>query len=249
MSLYVYGVAGQSRAGDEADLAGRLAGLGLGGGDVEVIRTGDMMVLVSTVEAGDVFVPTPSDLLAHQKVLTTAMQDRDVLPFRFGMIARDREELAAVIAGCRSDLLTALERVRGKEEAVLKVFWLQGAVRREIERELGDIRDLGDRTEGDGARRLLALEVGQRVEACLERWKATHIKRICEELRPFSADQRMHEPLGARMILNAAFLVERTRRWAFAEKVRKLEALYADRLEIRCLVGLPPYSFADVRLR
>ncbi len=248
-ALYAYGVASAGAEDEDDALALRLCGSGIGGQDVLVVRGEGFVALAGPVEVEEVYVPRPRDLAAHHQVLLAAMQERDVVPFRFGTIVQDRGELEAVLARGGRELLSALARVKGKEEAVVKAYWKQEAVRREIERELGDIGRLEERAQGEGARRLLAIEVGQRIEACLERWKVSHVKRVCDALGLLAADLRLHEPVGVRMILNAAFLVDRERRADFAAAVRQVEETYAELLEFRCLLGVPPYSFADFTLR
>lgn len=250
VAVYLYGVIRQGEGdtpGKDPDFLTRLKGSGIHGGDVELVPFDGLAALASHIPT-EMAVPQPEELIAHQRVLALTMQDRSVLPFRFGMIARDADEASRMLAQFRSGFLAAFGRVEGREEVGLKAFWKKEAVRAEIERELGSINQLKERVGGEAQGRLLAIEVGQRVEACLERWKATHIRRIVQELRQYSVDVRLHEPLGLRMILNAAFLVERSRVWAFLEMARKVEAAYKDRLDLRFMTGLPPYSFTDLRL-
>ena len=245
--FYLYGIVALGEGEEASALAARLVGLGIDGRDVEVICCAGLAVLANPTD-DDLFVPDAARLLAHQQVLTAMMQDRAVLPFRFGMIAPAREQVPAILRSGREELAAALARLEGREEAGVKVFWRKEAMRREIEGELGDLTRLRERARDDAVGREMAIQAGQRVEACVETWRATYVPRISAELACCSTDMRMLEPRGVRMLWNAAFLIERAQRGTFLEKVRQLEGVYDDRLEFKPVTGLPPYSFADVPL-
>lgn len=246
-SLYLYGIVALGEGEEAPALAARLAGLGIDGRDVEVIGCEGLAVLASPLD-DDLLVPDAARLLAHQRVLAAVMEDRAVLPCRFGMIAPARDRVPAVLRSGREELAAALARLEGREEAGVKVFWRQEAVRREIESEVGDLDRLGERARDGASGRLLAIQAGQRVEACVEAWRAAYAPRIAAELARCATDMRVLESRGVRMLWNAAFLIERARRGAFLEKVRQLERVYGDRLQFKPVAGLPPYSFADIRL-
>lgn len=247
--FYLYGFVALGE-GEEASLAARLTRLGIDQRDVEVIGCEGCEGIAALASPTDVevLVPDAARLLAHQQVLTAAMEDRAVLPCRFGMIAPERDRVTTLLLGNRGELVAALARLEGKEEAGLKVFWRNEAVQKEIEGELGDLTRMRERARDAATARLLAIQVGQRVEACVERWRATHVKKISAEMSHYYCDMRVLEPVGLRMLWNAAFLIERSRRWAFMEIVHKLDGIYGDRLEFKPVTGLPPYSFSDLRL-
>lgn len=238
--LYLYGIVPLGTGEAEA-LAARLAGMGVQGRDVAVVAGEGLAALASPLEAG-ACVPDPAWLLAHHRVLQAAMADRAVLPCRFGLVAPGREHLEDFLRAGWAHLGPALARLEGKEEAGLKLFWRREAVRREIPALL---RAPAGRA---GVAREFALQVGQWVEARLESWRARIVPRVAEELARCSCELRELESAGVRMLWNAAFLIERRRRAEFLAAVRRLEGAYGDRLEFRTVAGLPPYSFADLRL-
>lgn len=71
---------------------------------------------------------------------------------------------------------------------------------------------------------------------------------ILEALRPQATAARVVSPIGERMVLNAAFLVERERLDAFDAKVRSLAAR-SEWLTFQYTGPWAPYHFADIRLR
>jgi hypothetical protein len=59
---------------------------------------------------------------------------------------------------------------------------------------------------------------------------------------------RANKPIGDKMIMNAAFLVEREREAAFDTRVKTLGARY-DTLTFRYTGPWPPYNFVNIRLK
>lgn len=236
MELYVYGVIKAAEATDDWPDQG-----------VMLVRQGDLVALVKPADKKDVQLD-PAALLAHQRVLEAAMAGGTVVPCAFGTVAAGEEDVKRLLNHAAVSLNEALRRLEGKEEVGIKAFWLKEAIASEVEREMGDLARLQERAADPKQGRQVAIAVGQRVEACVERWKATLVPRIMKELREYCDDMRLNEPFGQRMLMNAAFLVDRGRAWAFAEKVHQLDARYGDRLEFKYVSGLPPYNFTDIRI-
>lgn len=66
--------------------------------------------------------PVPKSVLDHERVVEAIMARGAVLPLRFGTQLEDEEELGAVLAERRDELLRSLERVRGKVELGLRII-------------------------------------------------------------------------------------------------------------------------------
>jgi hypothetical protein len=59
----------------------------------------------------------------------------------------------------------------------------------------------------------------------------------------------LNDNLGDMMLLNAAFLVDKTQEQAFDAQVQTLGAAQAGRLIFQYVGPLPPYNFVDIRLQ
>lgn len=183
--------------------------------------------------------------LAHERVLESAMALGTVLPCSFGTIATNEEQVQGLLHRAREPLWDAINHLRGKEECGLKAYWLQDAVVREVEKEVGSLEKLKARGAVD---RDVAIAVGQMVEAHLEKWKNTLGPAILAELTSYCLEIKSIRLIGHRMIMNAAFLVERERERKLRDRVLALDERYGDRLELRYVSGLPPYNFVDMRI-
>ncbi|PYP62959.1 MAG: gas vesicle protein GvpF, partial [Gemmatimonadetes bacterium] len=60
---------------------------------------------------------------------------------------------------------------------------------------------------------------------------------------------RSNKPIGDRMILNAAFLVDRAQEQAFDERVKETSRKYEELLTFKYSGPWPPYNFVNIKLK
>jgi len=53
---------------------------------------------------------------------------------------------------------------------------------------------------------------------------------------------------GERMIINASFLVEKTKEGSFDQKVNELADQYADKIILKYVGTLPPFNFVNIEI-
>jgi hypothetical protein len=72
---------------------------------------------------------------------------------------------------------------------------------------------------------------------------------IHESLRPVAVASRSSKPIGDRMMMNAAYLVERAREQEFDAAVKALSQKYEDLLSFKYTGPWPPYNFVNIKLK
>ena len=92
------------------------------------------------------------------------------------------------------------------------------------------------------------MQYGRLVEAAIEARRERYVTSIFDALRPSAVASRVNKPIGDKMILNAAFLVDRSREAAFDARVKALGAKF-DELTFRYTGPWPPYNFVNIRLK
>ncbi|HEX5719061.1 MAG TPA: GvpL/GvpF family gas vesicle protein [Thermoanaerobaculia bacterium] len=92
-------------------------GAGLAGEPLRLVRCGELLIVAGEAEPKI----TPENLAAQDAVVRR-LNVPAVLPIRFGETVRDEEELCNLLKPRGSDLVAALERVRGCEQMTLRVF-------------------------------------------------------------------------------------------------------------------------------
>ena len=195
------------------------------------------------------------NLLGHQTIMEQAMASSTVLPIRFGTLAK-ADDSPAVEELIRSRLLRArseelhdlLNEMRGKQEMSLKVLWrdVNAAVKAIAESD-PDIRRLRSKITGksEAATRPDRIRLGTIVEERLHQARDRHAQRLLAVLNPLVARTTIHQDLGDRMLLNAAFLMETARREAFEEILESLIKESPD-FAFKYVGPMPPCSFVDL---
>jgi hypothetical protein len=238
MKLYLYCLT------DNAKAAAIETTAGLSRSVTRVLDFGNIKAIVSDVESHRVKV-TRENVLAHERVIDRVMLETTPLPFRFGAIVTV-EQLQSYIESNEARLQALLDRVRGAVEMSVKIIWdkdAASAARTETTSQETDPKD--DPPPGPGLAFLLAKqremagerELKNRVEE-IARWLDQGVAGLVREkavsLQP--AD---------RIVVSAAYLVERERVAEFKERVISLTS---ERKDLRFLTSgaWPPYSFTHL---
>ena len=224
---------------------------GIGGRDkVRLVTYDDLAAVVSDAPRDD-YAVTRENLLAHQRVIMQAMTRSDVLPVAFGTAAdSDQQVQEQLLRGAADELHRALEAVRGCIELELKVLWIEERLFADIMAENDDIRALRDSLadQPPEATQYERIQLGERVAAAIQRKSEAEAAALLDALEPLAVETRVNENQTDMMLLNAAFLVDKTQEQAFDAQVQALGAAQAGRLIFQYVGPLPPYNFVAMRL-
>jgi Gas vesicle synthesis protein GvpL/GvpF len=183
---------------------------------VRAVRSGGLSVLCTA--APTAAEPTVEDLWDREALLERLLEDRDLLPVRFGTVVADEDAAARVLDAHRDQLVAGLERVRGAVEVALRVR----------SREPTDAPAAAGAVSG---REYLGGKAGD-----LRAATAVH--------ETLAAEARESVLQPGRELLRAAYLVDRRAVDAFVARVRRLQDEHAD-LALVCTGPWPPFSFAE----
>ena len=246
-ATYVYGVALAEPFENGHPPLG-VPGIGGRGAPVRTIALQDLVAVVSDV-AGLRIDLKREHLLDHQRVLEEVLRRSDVLPFSFGTVATNDEEVREVLLRDGYDALREqLEYVRGCVELEVKVFWDQERLFAEIAADNDEVRALRDRLflrPGD-ADSVDKIALGQLTEAEIARKSEWEAGLVLEALESLAIEGLVGGNLSDTMLLNAAFLVERAREEEFDGAVSSLADARAGRMVFNYVGPLPPYSFINL---
>jgi hypothetical protein len=162
-------------------------------------------------------------LWRHEEVVEALMEDRDLLPVRYGTRVDGDAAAARVLVERHDDLLTALDRVRGAVELSVRV-------------QSDSVESTGPApTSGAGYLRSKASSEAARESA----GHALH-----EPLSGLARSSVRRDPRSPGEVLRAAYLVERDEVQRFTDEVARLQEAHAE-LQLLCTGPWPPYSFAQ----
>jgi len=93
------------------------------------------------------------------------------------------------------------------------------------------------------------MQLGRLIEAALEEAGNRYVLDVHEQLKNASAASRSNKVIGDRMILNAAFLVDRAHEKAFDDAVKEVSRRYEGLLSFKYTGPWPPYNFVNIKLK
>jgi gas vesicle protein GvpL/GvpF len=223
-------------------------GIGIEPADVHTVRYRDIAAVVSSTPMVALD-PTRDNVLAHQRVNETVMQEHTVIPMSFGTVFKTDDDIMELLRSAYDAFTDVLNKMQDKLEFGLKVLWDRDLIIHEIEAEDEDIHRLkGEISSQKGSTYFARMQYGRLIDAALQARSERYVSEIFEALRDVSVASRSNKPIGDRMIMNAAFLVARTAEQAFDARVRDIGQRY-DKLTFKFTGPWPPYNFVNIRLK
>ena len=247
--IYLYGLLDAASGAEPDALLDGIAGVG---GAVALARCGDLY-LIHGPHDGREILPRRRSLLAHARVLETAMEAGTVLPMRFGMTCASRDDFAELVEKSHVDIQNALDRVKGRVEFGIRVNAPEeDALQATLDRtpELAATRD---RLAKQGAAAHFAkVDFGRALgEAVAARRRAAQ-KTLLAELVPEAVEHILKAPDTDFEPLRAEFLVERGRMQDFSEVLERVVAELEFAGPGQCVAQMvgpgPAFHFSDLAL-
>ncbi|MEO6119234.1 MAG: GvpL/GvpF family gas vesicle protein [Terriglobales bacterium] len=242
---YVYGIIESS----SPETFGK-SGIGGAGEVVYTVHHGDVAAVVSRTSVF-IFDPTRENALAHEHVIESVMKTNTIIPMSFGTVFRTDDDIKEVLKSIYPSLKDVLKQMAGKLEFGLKVTWDRERVIDELKRDHEEIH----RFHMELTRKHLQstyfarMQLGRMIDKALAERAADYVREIYDALRSICVASRDNKPIGDKMIMNAAFLLQREREADFDAAVNKVAQKFSDRLNFEYTGPWPPYNFVNIRLK
>lgn len=195
---------------------------------------------------------TRTNMLAHERVQERVMQEYTLLPVRFGTVtqaASPGQDLQKLLAKRGREFSRLLDDMEDKMELGLKAYWRhEQAIYEEILAENRAIRKLRNSLRGKPpqATHYDRIRLGEMVKEALGRKKTQEAAGLLHPLSRLAHRVQENETIVDRMIVNAAFLVEKGREEEFDRAVHRLEADLGQRLAFKYVGPTPPWNFVNI---
>lgn len=236
----------------ESDTPRSFGKIGIGG-RADVVHTVHYGGLAAVVSNTPVMIhdPTRENVMAHEEVNETVMKEFTVIPMSFGTVFRTEDDVVEFLRHTSDALQDVLRKMKDKIEFGLKVNWDTETVLKEVERQREDIRLLKGEISSNRltSTYFARMQLGRMVDQAMNEKSESYIREIYDHLRNEAIASRHNKPIGEKMILNAAFLVERGKANQFQQKVQEIAQKYEGQLRFLCTGPWPPYNFVNIRLK
>jgi hypothetical protein len=242
---YVYGVI-QAK---EPLGFGRI-GIGAAGDNVYTVHHNDIAAVTSKTSVF-IFDPTRENALAHEHVIETVMKQYTIIPMSFGTVFRTDDDIREVLRSIYPSLKDVLKQMAGKLEFGLKVTWDRDKIIDELKRDDEEVH----RFHQEITRKHLQstyfarMQLGRMIDKALVGRSAEYVREIYDALRSICVASRDNKPIGDKMIMNAAFLIQKDREAEFDAAVNRIAKRFGERLNFKYTGPWPPYNFVNIRLK
>lgn len=239
-AVYVYGVTPKAQYSP-------VATHGVEDAEIETVEHDGLLALASRLQGGKL---AARDVRAHWRVLEQAFESATVLPVRFGTVMESEEDVRVRLLEANAEQLSGLlEQMAGLVQLNLKGRYDEERLLREIVLGNPRLAQLRERMANPNLTTSQAEQItlGQQVEREVARFQAHDSRGVLDELEPLAIATRQEEVTHPNAF-NLAFLVEREHVDVFSDAVHNLREQFAQRIELRYVGPVPPFSFAEADL-
>lgn len=205
--------------------------------------------MVAAKASGEVL-PDRHHLFAHQQIITEVMKQYCVIPMSFGNVFHSDKDVLLIMENLHDHFENLFLVLDNKIEVGLKVM-----VRREwVEQEIANDPILNEWKSGK--KNLTTpgsfyeqIQLGELAQNFVLRLEAQADMEIYEPLLELAEAGKQNNTIPGKILLNAAFLVDREQEEAFDQKVNELYESWKDKAEFKYSGPWPAYNFVNIRLR
>ena len=227
-------------------------GIGNRGDKLYTLCSNDLAAVVSNSPIMHYYSVSRENTLAHEKAIEEVMKEHTVLPVRFNTIAENEEKVKKILEKKHDKFKNLLNKFKDKKELGLKaIFKEEDVIYKDILKKYGEIRGLKEKLTSLPPEKTYyqRMEIGKMVEVALQKEKEIYKKDILDTLSPLAVEVKTNNTYGERMIVNAAFLVEKDEEVEFDQRVQGLGAKYTNKIKFKYVGTVPPFNFVNLVIK
>lgn len=219
--------------------------IGIDGNEVYTINYKDLAAVVS--DASNSSYEILRQGLIHQKVVENIMKKYTLIPMSFGQVPKSKDDVKGFLSEHYLEMKKMLEKLDGKIELGVKVSWKMDEIMKDIVKSSDRIRILSKQIKAKTPEKAypLKIELGKLVSDALSRKSEKIANDVYTSLAHLAVGRKENKTIGDKMLLNAAFLVEKEKEKEFDEKVNEEEKKYGDKVTFKYVLS-PPYNFVSI---
>jgi hypothetical protein len=153
--------------------------------------------------------PNRENALLHEKTIAQLLKAHNLVPCSFGNVFKSREDILTFMTKTSKYINENLEKVKGRMEVGLRIFWKKDFFNDEIEtREIKDFKERLQR-KPESENYYSKIDFGKMVEAQVKRRREYYSDNIFEPLAKRAVEAKLNDTVNPMMVLNAAFLIQK----------------------------------------
>ncbi|PLS15734.1 gas vesicle protein GvpF [Bacillus sp. M6-12] len=198
-----------------------------------------------------IYHPNKDNLLMHQNAVSLVMKkNQTVIPVSFGNIFHSKEDVGVLLENLYPQFEKLFPAIKGKVELGLKVIgkkeWLESQVK-----ENSKFEKMAKAVQGksEAASYYERIQLGGVAQKLVGSLKQEVEQDVFNPLKELTEASKTNEPIGEKMLLNAAFLVDRDKEAEFDQKVNEIYEKWKDKVEFSYSGPWAAYNFVNIRLK
>ncbi|MFC4023546.1 GvpL/GvpF family gas vesicle protein [Oceanobacillus longus] len=218
--------------------------------EIYTVHYKDAAMVVTKVPM-KIYHPSKDNLMMHQQVLSTVMGRKDtVVPISFGNMFHSEADVIALAESLYPQLEKIFPQIKGKMEVGLKVigkkYWLEKNINQN-EDVMKKKQVVHSKSEAAGY--FDRIQLGEMAKNFFQALQSDIKSEIHEPLIPLAEASQLNDPIGEKMLLNAAYLIDRDKEAEFDEKVNALHDSWQDKVDFKYTGPWPAYNFINIKLK
>lgn len=190
-------------------------------------------------------------LVSHQRVIEGIMDlGYEIIPMRLGTFTIDEDDVENVLSKGYCLIKNIFNKVHDKIEIDVVSTWSDfDSILKEAGEEK-EIREFKERLlwKPEGITVDDQMKAGMMLKKALDNRREKCVFKIQSALQSVSHDIRLHELMNDNMVINSAFLVNKSRLKEFDRKIESLNDEFVGKLDFKRVGPLPPYSFFTLEI-
>jgi hypothetical protein len=190
-------------------------------------------------------------LVWHQEVIEKIMDLKcTIIPVRLGTFAVDEAEVKDILSKGHSLIKDVMEKTRDKIETDVVATWSDfNSVLKEIGEE-EEIKKIKEKILNNPAITVDdQMKIGIAVKKTLDKKRENYATEIQTFLCDYCTAFKIHALMDDRMVINAAFLIDKLEQKDFDRKIEEINTEFGEKLNFRCIGPLPSYSFYTLEIK
>ncbi|WP_026694728.1 GvpL/GvpF family gas vesicle protein [Peribacillus kribbensis] len=198
-----------------------------------------------------IYHPNKNNLIMHQNAVSTVMKRNEtVIPVSFGNVFKSKADVGVLLENLYPQFKKLFPEIKGKIELGLKVIgkkeWLESQVAQNSK-----IDKMAKAVQGksEAASYYERIQIGGAAQKLITSLQQEVKQEVFNPLSELAEASKTNDPTSEKMLLNAAFLVERNKESEFDQKINELYEKWKDKVEFNYSGPWPAYNFINIRLK
>ncbi|MCA1054997.1 GvpL/GvpF family gas vesicle protein [Rossellomorea aquimaris] len=207
--------------------------------------------MVATEVPMKIYHPKKHNLLMHQQTVSKVMKEHDtVIPISFGNVFQSKEDVEVLLENLYPQFEKLFPAIKGKIELGLKVIAKKEYLE-EMVNEHPELVKMSSSVKGksESAAYYDRIKLGGMAQKLFSSLQEEMKEEIFTPLDEVSEAAKLNEPSSETMLLNAAFLIDRTKEEAFDQLVNEAFEKWEDKVDFHYSGPWPAYNFVNIRLK